>query len=313
MRQSHLIELFLEMQNAERGAAANTLAAYGRDLAAYGEHLSASGSDFLTAATGDIRGYLSKLSAAGMAATTQSRHLSSIRQFHKFLFAEGLRDDDPSATIDSPTTAKPLPKVLSIDEVDRLLSLASEQAARSGLSASAQYRAARLYALVELLYATGLRVSELVSLPATAANAQDPFLTIVGKGAKERLVPLSVRAREALERVADLSGEREAAGRDRWLFPATSDSGHFTRQAFARDLKSLAVKAGLDARRVSPHVLRHAFASHLLQNGADLRAVQALLGHADISTTQIYTHVLEDRLRQLVEQHHPLGQSGSGK
>ena len=294
------------MMSAERGAARNTLSAYERDLASYGETLATAGESFSGVTASSIQKHLSGLAATGMSASTQARHLSAIRQFHKFLFAEGIRSDDPTATIDSPKTGRPLPKVLSVEEVDQLIGRAQQEAAAQAGSHARRLRAARLYCLLELIYATGMRVSELVGLPSSSANVSERFLSILGKGNKERIVPLSERARQAIQTYVD---HRKSVGKqkqNRHLFPASSKDGHFTRQAFGRDLKDLAVRCGIEPKRVSPHVLRHAFASHLLQNGADLRSVQQLLGHADISTTQIYTHVLDERLKQLVTEHHPL-------
>ncbi|MCB1462156.1 MAG: site-specific tyrosine recombinase XerD [Nitratireductor sp.] len=309
----HLIENFLEMMSAERGAAKNTLESYARDLEAYATFLADAGKNFKSAQADDIRTHMEALARAGFAASTQARHLSAVRQFHRFLFAEGLRDEDPSGPVSAPKPGRPLPKVMSIEEVDRLIGQA-EHEAQAARQPGARMRAARMLALVETIYATGMRVSELVSLPASAAKPSQPFLTIVGKGGRERIVPLSDRAKAA---IGDYLAARKQAGNETkgklksadFLFPSSSAEGHVTRQAFARDLKDLAVRAGLDAAKLSPHVLRHAFASHLLANGADLRVVQQLLGHADISTTQIYTHVLDERLRRLVEEGHPLAQS----
>ena len=253
-----------------------------------------------------MRLYLDGIAARGFAATTQSRKLSVLRQFYKFLYAEGLRSDDPTGTLDSPRQGRPLPKTMNEREVGLLLDRAAAEAADPppGIDAAA---ALRLHALLEVIYATGLRVSELVSLPATVATRDERYFTVRGKGNKERLVPLSPKARAAMKawmaaRSADPSDPSESP----FLFPAGSASGHLPRQVFARELKALAARAGIRAAAVSPHVLRHAFASHLLQNGADLRVVQQLLGHSDISTTQIYTHVLEKRLVELVNTHHPL-------
>ncbi len=309
MNEAHLVEAFLEMMSAERGSAKNTLESYERDLSGYLLSLQDQGEQPSSCLTPVIQKHLSGLMAEGMSASTQARHLSAIRQFHKFLFAEGVRTDDPTSTIDSPKTGRPLPKVMSIEEVDILLSLAEQEMRLPKATAAQKLRSSRLYCLLELLYATGMRVSELVSLPATSANATGRFLTIVGKGNKERIVPLSERCKYAMQAYAET---QKASGKhvdSSFLFPASSKDGHFARQAFGRDLKDLAIRAGLDAAKVSPHVLRHAFASHLLQNGADLRAVQQLLGHSDISTTQIYTHVLDERLKQLVEEHHPLAKT----
>ncbi len=306
MKESHLIEAFLEMMSAERGAAKNTLASYERDLLGYGETLQRRGSRFSACDTSCVEAHLAHLAEQGMSASTQARHLSTVRQFHKFLFDENVRGDDPSSTIDSPKSGRPLPKVMSVEEVSDLIGLAEMEARKGAKTPAEKVRTARLYALLELLYATGLRVSELVGLPASSAHAAGRFLTVVGKGNKERIVPLSERCKYAISEYRHALASKKNFVESAYLFPASSKEGHFTRQAFARDLKALALRARLDPKKVSPHVLRHAFASHLLQNGADLRSVQQLLGHADISTTQIYTHVLDERLRQLVEEHHPL-------
>lgn len=299
-----LIALFLDMLAAERGARENTLAAYTRDLADYSAHVADKKRSIADAATDDIRSYLAKLGASGFASSSVARKLSAIRQLHRFLYAEGKRKDDPAAVLEGPKRGRSLPKVLSVADVDRLLCTA-----RDGDTADAspvtRVRQARLYCLLEVLYATGLRVSELVALPASAAKRDQRMLIVRGKGGKERLVPLNDAARRAM---TDYLALRKEAGADesKWLFPSFGESGHLSRQHFARDLKTLASATGLDAGKISPHVLRHAFASHLLQNGADLRVVQTLLGHADISTTQIYTHVLEERLKGLVRDLHPL-------
>jgi integrase/recombinase XerD len=237
-----------------------------------------------------------------------ARKLSAIRQLFRFLLAERRRRDDPSAVIEGPQRARPLPKVLSIVEVDRLLAHACAGMQRPGLPALERLRAARLVCLIEVLYATGLRVSELVALPVAAAERHARMLTVRGKGGKERLVPLNDAAKAAMRDYLALLSETSARSKSKWLFPSFGASGHLTRQHFARELKTLAAGAGLHSEQLSPHVLRHAFASHLLHNGADLRVVQTLLGHADISTTQIYTHVLEERLKSLVRDLHPLGE-----
>jgi integrase/recombinase XerD len=304
LRQGHLVEAFIEMLSAERGAARNTLEAYLRDLSAYGAHLSGRGRDYLAATADDIRAYMGALEGSGLAASTQARHLSAIRQFHRFLFSEGRRGDDPTSTVASPRLKRPLPKIMSVEEVGRLIARARAEAHSVDAKGPNGLAAVRMLALLETIYATGMRVSELVSLPASAASAVR-FFSITGKGNKERLVPLSPPAREALSAWLEA---RRASGLEPspWLFPADSASGHLSRQVFARDLKALGARAGIAAARLSPHVLRHAFASHLLQNGADLRIVQQLLGHSDISTTQIYTHVLDERLKKLVEDNHPL-------
>ena len=306
VRDSLLIDSWVEMLSAERGAAANTLVAYNRDLDDFASHAAGKGSSLADASSETIRSWLKSLSAEDVAASTQARKLSAVRQFYRFLFSEGLRSDDPSGPIDSPCTGRPLPKVMSESDVDKLLLTAEEEAKTSRGSPTKRMRAARLHALLELLYATGLRVSELVSLPATARNNDNQFLIVTGKGNKERVVPLGEKAKQAVTHYWGLVRQNPKWAEGRWLFPSSGSLGHLTRQHFARDLKSLTRRAGLNHASISPHVLRHAFASHLLQNGADLRAVQQLLGHADISTTQIYTHVLEERLRDLVEQAHPL-------
>ena len=307
------------MLSAERGAAQNTLQSYSRDLHNFNDQLSANGSQFLTLQAHHIRSYLTNLGKSGIAASSQARHLSTIRQFFKFLYAENIRSDNPASAIQSPRTIRALPKILSVEDVGQMLEIAAQQAALQGASYAKRYRRARLHLLLEILYASGLRVSELINLPANVANAASRFLSVTGKGAKDRLVPLSHKCASAMKAYKDLvnsniktasnvrSGDYFVDGK--WLFPSSSACGHLTRQAFARDLKTLAMQAGISPERVSPHVLRHAFASHLLQNGADLRSVQILLGHSDIATTQIYTHVLEERLRQLVEDHHPLSRN----
>ncbi|MBR2690004.1 MAG: site-specific tyrosine recombinase XerD [Aquamicrobium sp.] len=296
------IEAFLEMMSAERGAAENTLASYRRDLE---DAASAIKGGLANAAPGDIRGYLDGIAAQGFAPTSQARKLSALRQFFKFLYAEGLRQDDPTGTLDSPKKGRPLPKTMGEAEAGRLLDRAAAEA-KEPPSGGDPLAALRLHALVEVLYATGLRVSELVGLPVTVAQRDDRFFMVRGKGNKERMVPLSTKARVAMTAWLAARARVPAYAESAFLFPSSSDSGHLPRQVFARDLKGLAARAGIAASRISPHVLRHAFASHLLQNGADLRAVQQLLGHADISTTQIYTHVLEERLVRLVNDHHPL-------
>ncbi len=305
MRDGARIEAFLEMMSAERGASDNTLAAYRRDLEDAAEALAGAWGGIASAPASAVRHHITGLKSRGMAASTQARKLSALRQFYKFLFTEGLRADDPTGTLDSPRRERALPKTMSETDVDALIELALQEADRPppGIDRTA---AIRLHALTEVLYATGLRVSELVSLPLSVALRDDRYFTVIGKGNKERLVPLSARAREAMKAWLMARSERPELADSSYLFPALSDSGHLSRQVFARELKGLAARAGIDASAVSPHVLRHAFASHLLQNGADLRVVQQLLGHSDISTTQIYTHVLEKRLIELVNKHHPL-------
>jgi integrase/recombinase XerD len=296
-----LIEAFLEMLAAERGASANTLAAYRRDLT---DFLARAGR-LAQAEPEDLRAYLADLSRRGLAAASQARRLSALRQFFRFLLTEGRRADDPTATIDSPKGRRHLPAVLSVAEVDRLLEAARQAAERAEQSPGRWRAALRTRALIELLYATGLRVSELVSLPDAAARGARPFIIVRGKGGRERMVPLNEAARQAVAAWRE-ARDTAGAGKGKWLFPAAGGGGHLTRQAFARDLKGVAALAGIGAARLSPHGLRHAFATHLLAGGADLRSVQTLLGHADISTTQIYTHVLEERMRRLVAEHHPL-------
>ncbi|AZO73526.1 MULTISPECIES: site-specific tyrosine recombinase XerD [unclassified Mesorhizobium] len=302
MNSAARIEAFLEMMSAERGAAENTLSSYRRDLEDASEAI---GGGLAGAGAADIRAYLDDIAARGFAPTSQARKLSAIRQFFKFLYAEGLRGDDPTGTLDSPRKGRPLPKTMTEAETGRLLDRAAEEAGAAAPDGD-RLAAIRLHALVEVLYATGLRVSELVGLPVTVALRDDRFFMVRGKGDKERMVPLSAKARAAMRTWLSERATRPAFADSPHLFPASSDSGHLSRQVFARDLKSLAARAGIASAKISPHVLRHAFASHLLQNGADLRAVQQLLGHADISTTQIYTHVLEERLVRLVNDHHPL-------
>lgn len=294
------IDAFLEMMAAERGAAANTVEAYRRDLAAMAALVRPSSLSGAEAAA--IAGGLQSLAASGLSPRTQARRLSALRQFYRFLVSEGERDDDPTLTLDAPRTGKSLPKFLSEAEVDALLAAVHGMEGPEGL---------RLAAIVELLYASGLRITELVSLPASAARqgAESGVIWLVGKGGRERMVPVGSAAAEALAAYMAVRGVFIThPGVARWLFPSRSSEGHLTRRRVGQLLKALALEAGLDPAKVSPHVLRHAFATHLLAHGADLRALQTLLGHADIGTTQIYTHVLEERRRALVLQHHPLAQ-----
>ncbi|MCZ7643373.1 MAG: site-specific tyrosine recombinase XerD [Pseudorhodoplanes sp.] len=300
-----LIALFLDMIAAERGAAANTLQAYANDLGGFRDHLTAQGLTLQNAGSDAIRGYLAELASHGFKTASVARKLSAIRQFYRFLYAEGMRADDPAAILEGPRRGRALPKLLSVADVQRLLDTAAALAADETKSPPERLRAARLNCLLEVLYATGLRASELVALPASAAKRDQRMLIVRGKGGKERLVPLNESARRAMAAYLQLYRDL-GHGDPKWLFPSFGESGHLTRQHFARELKLLAQSAGLDARKISPHVLRHAFATHLLTNGADLRVVQTLLGHADISTTQIYTHVLEERLKSLVRDLHPL-------
>lgn len=301
MSASHLVGSFLEMMSAERGAAKNTIDAYRRDLSDYVSFLNRRGLSALNSDREAVTSYLDGLYAEGLSSASSARRLSAIRQFHQFLCADNLRGDDPTRIVASPKSRRALPKVLSVAEVDTLLRTAEEQANLAATPAE-QAAALRLYVLLELLYATGMRVSELVSLRRAAVMRDTSFITVIGKGNKERVVPLNDRARDAIKTyLATLEPGP-------FLFPAKGAEGYLSRQVFARDLKALAGRAGISAARVAPHVLRHAFASHLLAGGADLRVVQMLLGHADISTTQIYTHVLDEKLRTLVETHHPLNQ-----
>lgn len=316
---SRLIDLFLDMLAAEQGAGANTLSAYRRDLEDLAAFLKRAGQGFADASTQALRDYLADLDTRGFKSSSVARRLSSTRHLFRFLLNERIRADDPAAILSGPKRGRPLPKVLSIADVDRLLSRARELMQTPGQSAAQKVRAARLHCLLEVLYATGLRVSELVSLPLSAARRDARMIVVRGKGDKERLVPLNDSARQAMaDYLAAMASVQEAKGEpkpaakapkpSKWLFPSFGESGHLTRQHFARDLKDLAVAAGLPARVISPHVVRHAFASHLLHNGADLRIVQTLLGHTDISTTQIYTHVVEERLKSLVRDLHPLAE-----
>ncbi|MBO6510352.1 MAG: site-specific tyrosine recombinase XerD [Roseibium sp.] len=298
------LESFLEMLAAERGAADNTLAGYRRDLEDFSGFLGRR--RIAEADQNDIARYMTNLTKRGFAESSQARRLSALKQFFKFLYSEGLREDDPTRTVSAPKKRGALPKVLSMEDVDRLLETAQAEAERPRESAPARLRAHRLHTLIEVLYATGLRVSELVSLPVQAALRDARLIEVKGKGGKERLVPLSHTAQTAMKTYVEMRSAEGVYKNSPWLFPSHGESGHLTRQHFARELKDLAAAAGLSASKVSPHVLRHAFASHLLQNGADLRVVQQLLGHSDISTTQIYTHVLDERLRELVEGAHPL-------
>ncbi len=298
-----LVTLFIDMMAAERGASKATIAAYEADLADYLRFIEASGG--LTGASADdIRAWLADLSRRGLKASSAARRLSACRQLHRFLYAEGHRTDDPTATLQGPKRGRPLPKTMSVADVDRLLAVVREPLDHPEAPPAERRRALRLLCLLELVYATGLRVSELVSLPVSAARTREDFLIVRGKGRKERLVPLTPAAKAAARAWLEAMGPGASGASP--LFPADSATGHLTRQQFARELKLAAAAAGLDAELVSPHVLRHAFASHLLQNGADLRVVQELLGHADIATTQIYTHVLDERTAAMVRDLHPL-------
>lgn len=291
------VEAFLEMLAAECGAARNTLLAYDRDLADFAAFAAARGQPVAAADGATLQAYMAGLQAEGLSARTAARRLSALRQFHRFLLREEVRRDDPTTLLDTPRLPAALPKYLSESEVDALLGAAAERAGRPGLVARAA---------LEILYATGLRVSELLGLPRAALAGDAALLLVRGKGGRERLVPLSDAAKQA---AAALAAESPTS---RWLFPGRDPRQPLTRQAFFVLLKQVALAAGLDPTRVSPHVLRHSFASHLLARGADLRSLQMLLGHADIATTQIYTHVLAERLQRLVEAHHPLARAAAG-
>lgn len=303
---ARLIETFLEMIAVERAAAKNTLKNYGRDLARFSVFVGARREELITAGAADIAAWLADMERAGLAASTAALKVSALRQFYQFLYAEGLRDDNPTVSIDRPRIKRPLPKVLTFDEVRRLLGVV-----RSGEGA----KSLRLRAMIEILYAAGLRVSELVTLPAAAIRKDQQYIIVRGKGGKERVAPLTKTALRAVKDYLDI--------RDRflpkdekpslWLFPSRSKTGHITASRFAQMLKDTAAAADIKPSRVSPHVLRHAFASHLLEGGADLRSVQQLLGHADITTTQIYTHVAQERLRGLVFTKHPLSKPSLAK
>ena len=310
---SKLIDLFLDMLAAEQGAGDNTLQAYRRDLTDLSDYLGRTGQSFIGAATETLRHYLADLDTRGFKSSSVARRLSAIRHLFRFLLNERVRSEDPAAILSGPKRGRGLPKVLSIADVDRMLTRAKELSETPDTSPSQRLRAMRLYCLLEVLYATGLRVSELVALPRSAARNDARMIVVRGKGSKERLVPLNDASRTAmrdyLAAMETLTPARRKNGTaSKWLFPSFGESGYLTRQHFARDLKELASAAGIAPRLVSPHVLRHAFASHLLHNGADLRIVQTLLGHTDISTTQIYTHVVEERLKSLVRDLHPLAE-----
>ena len=308
----HWISAFLEAQAAELGAATNTLLAYGRDLKDFDAYLAAKALDFNLAARNDVEAYLVWCDAQGLAQSTLARRLSAIKQLYRFAFEEGLRSDNPAIQITGPGKSKRLPKVLSEQEVDRLL-----EAARS--SGRNQQETLRNTCLMELLYATGMRVSELVSLPVSATRGDPRLLLIMGKGGKERLVPLSAPSRAALSSWLAMRDEIDAASQaqkipaSRFLFPSRRASGHLTRHRFYLMIKEFAVAGGVDPSKVTPHTLRHAFATHLLAHGADLRAIQTMLGHADVATTEIYTHVLEARLSELVLENHPLAKTALRK
>lgn len=305
--QSGPIALFLEMMAVERAAAPSTLKNYGRDLQRFEAFAKARGETLETAGADDIAAFLAALEAEGIAASTAALKVSALRQFYQFLYAEGLRGDNPTRSIDRPRIRRPLPRTLTVEEAARLIAAAGEGGTAKAL---------RLRAMVETLYAAGLRVSELVRLPRAAFRSGQPFLLVRGKGGKERLAPLGGAATAALEEYLAVRdqflGPKAGAAARSFLFPSRGKSGHLTAARFAQMLKELAIRAGIEPARLSPHVLRHAFATHLLEGGADLRSVQQMLGHADITTTQIYTHVAGDRLRQVVFEKHPLAKKGLG-
>jgi integrase/recombinase XerD len=296
---SDLIEAFLEMMSAERGAGANTLAAYARDLADFSAYPK---SGIAAASREDIRGYLAGLSAAGLAPSSQARRLSALRQFFGFLYAEDIRKDNPTEAVEAPRTSRPLPKILSAGDLEAMIAAAAQDG---------DTESKRLTCIVEMLYAAGLRVSELAGLPLMAVKNKDGFILVKGKGGKERLAPLNASARAAIAAYLDVRAEflpkpPRRAHAERYLFCSRGADGFLTRQRLHQMLKNLAAKAGLDPAKVSPHVLRHAFATHLVEGGADLRSVQTLLGHADIETTEIYTHVAKDHLKKVMYKAHPL-------
>jgi integrase/recombinase XerD len=298
-------EVFHEMLRAERNASANTVDAYRHDLKDAADAMRAKG-DLADASVDALRGYLESLSRQKLAPATAARRLSALRQYFKFLVNEGLRKDDPTTALDAPKRGRPLPKILSESEVAAMI---------DGVAREDKAAALRLGALIELIYASGLRVSEVVGLPLAAAKRDQPFLVVRGKGSKERLVPLNDAAKRALAAYLEVRGtfQLRSIKASPWLFPSSGDSGHLTRQRLGQLLKDAAVKAGIDPARVSPHVLRHAFATHLLDRGADLRALQKMLGHADIATTQIYTHVATGRLAALVSEAHPLARASRSR
>ena len=299
LRSAASIEAFLDMMSAERSASRNTLEAYRRDLAAFEEMMG----DVRHATSDEIKRYLARLTKSGAAATSQARRLSALRQYFAFLYAEGIRADDPTLAIEAPRRARPLPKTLSMEDVETLISAAR---ARAEISPEGK----RLLCLLEILYAAGLRVSELATLPLAAVKRRDCFLFVKGKGGKERLAPLNGEARAAIAAYLDIRAEFLPRGKvgaaEKFLFPSRSADGHLTRRRCHQLLKELASDAGVDPDKLSPHVLRHAFATHLVEGGADLRSVQTMLGHSDISTTQIYTHVASERLKSVINAAHPL-------
>ena len=300
------MEAFLHMMRAERGASHNTISAYAADLREISAFLATHRTTFLSCSRRNLEAFFADRAESGLAANSAARKLSCLKRFTQFLVAEGLRTDDPARLIDGAKARRNLPATLSIAEVDLLLTAAHEAAESSAPGAGR--RALRLACLLELLYGTGLRVSELVSLPRSALRGDRMMLPVKGKGGRERILPLNQKARDSLDKWLEATRRTESAAESKWLFPSWSEEGHLTRQKFARDLKALGAQIGIDEERLSPHVLRHAFATHLLDRGVDLRVLQTLLGHSDISTTQIYTHVMEDRLRQTVFDFHPLSE-----
>jgi integrase/recombinase XerD len=299
-------EAFLEMMAVERAAAKNTLAAYARDLADATGFLSGQGRDLASAAAEDVEAYFADLGARGLSAATAARRRAAVRQFYRFVLGEGWRADDPSRRVEAPKKGRPLPKVLSREEMDRLIAAAGARDGAQGL---------RLACMVELAYASGLRISELTALPLSALARDPAYVIVKGKGGKERLAPLNAAARAAVKAYLEVRPAFLPKGdkANPWLFPSRGKTGRLTPRRFAQLLDEAAADAGVDPARVSPHVLRHAFATHLLEGGADLRVVQTLLGHADIATTQIYTHVAADRLREVVATKHPLGKKKRGR
>ena len=295
-----LIEAFLEMMSAERGAGVNTIDAYRRDLLDFAPHPK---KGLMGASRDEIKSWLVHLSAGGLAASSQARRLSALRQFYGFLFAEEMRADNPTEAVDSPRASRPLPKILTAAEMEAMIAVAEAQAEQNA-------EGKRLLAIVEMLYAAGLRVSELAGMPMASIKGKENFVLVRGKGGKERMAPLNQNARAAIKSYLDVRAEflpKNLPRAERFLFCSRGKEGFLTRQRLHQLLKGLALKAGLDPAKVSPHVLRHAFATHLVEGGADLRSVQTLLGHADIATTEIYTHVAKDRLKRVVEKTHPLG------
>lgn len=303
---AHWIQAFIEAQAAELDAATNTQLAYARDLTDFAGWLAPKKLHFMTATQDDVEGYLIDCDALGLAKATRARRLSAIKQIYRFAFEEGWREDNPAIRIKGPGRSKALPKTLDITEVERLLTAAktSKEGLRNGC-------------LMELLYATGMRVTELVSLPVSAARGDPAMLLVRGKGGKERMVPLSPPARDAMaawlkmrDQIDGLAQKKGAAA-SKFLFPSRGVAGHLTRHRFFGLIKEFAVSGGVSPGKVTPHTIRHAFATHLLAGGADLRSIQTMLGHADVATTEIYTHVLDERLTSLVMDHHPMSRKGN--